>query len=408
MLYRNEFELVCHVLKKRGVLVSELFADEGNIPRELILSGFYENALKTKDKAVSDGKQTGYLYRFKDGIGLCGILFFVPYSDGPSAVAVGPYFQEDRSESSLVRELERVGCHPRQRPVLLKYLLSVPVLGQGSDLFLMIDSLVERMAGVAEPAVIDIEAEGSGGIAQLDGIGWGEGLEGSSLHMKLIEKRYDFENELMRSVAAGHLQKVNSLISSLTEARFEMRTSDPLRNLKNYCIIMNTLLRKSAEQGGVHPVFIDKLSSDFAVRIEALTSGRACSQLMKEMYESYCRMVRKHSVGDYSPIVQRVVSMITVDLSADLAPHRLAEVSGVSLPYLSALFKREIGMTLSEFIREKRMKYACRLLEDGKLQVQSVALSVGIEDVQYFSKMFKAYTGKTPMEYRRAKGEGRS
>ena len=126
---------------------------------------------------------------------------------------------------------------------------------------------------------------------------------------------------------------------------------------------------------------------------------------MKEMYESYCKMVRKHTVKDYSAVVKKTVSLIAYDLSADLSPGRLAEMVGVSLPYLSTLFKKETGSTLGEYIRERRMKYAARLLKDATLQVQSVALAVGIQDVQYFSKMFKAYSGFSPIEYRRKESD---
>ena len=49
--------------------------------------------------------------------------------------------------------------------------------------------------------------------------------------------------------------------------QLEMRGSSPLRSAKNYSIIMNTLLRKAAENGGVHPVYLDRVSSEFAIKM---------------------------------------------------------------------------------------------------------------------------------------------
>jgi YesN/AraC family two-component response regulator len=57
-------------------------------------------------------------------------------------------------------------------------------------------------------------------------------------------------------------------------------------------------------------------------------------------------------------------------------------------------------MTVSEYIREKRINYAEHLLLTTHLQIQTVALHCGIMDVQYFSKIFKKQTGKTPKEFR--------
>ena len=52
----------------------------------------------------------------------------------------------------------------------------------------------------------------------------------------------------------------------------EKRLSDPIRDIKNYTIILNTILRKSAEKGKVHPIHLDALSSQFAKEIENITS----------------------------------------------------------------------------------------------------------------------------------------
>ena len=110
--------------------------------------------------------------------------------------------------------------------------------------------------------------------------------------------------------------------------------------------------------------------------------------------------MRKHSITGYSPTVQATILLIENDLSADLTLSTLAKQQNVSPSYLSTLFKRETGKTLSSFIREKRIEYASSLLSSTHLQVQTVALHCGIMDVQYFSKLFKRQMGTTPKAYR--------
>ena len=121
---------------------------------------------------------------------------------------------------------------------------------------------------------------------------------------------------------------------------------------------------------------------------------------MRDMFSSYCRLVRKHSQQSYSLPVRQTMLIIDSDLSSDLSPSELAKSQNISLGYLCSVFKRETGKTLSEYIREKRMQMASHLLATTQLQIQSVAAKCGIMDVQYFSKMFKAATGTTPKEYR--------
>lgn len=173
-----------------------------------------------------------------------------------------------------------------------------------------------------------------------------------------------------------------------------------MRNTKNYAIIMNTLLRKAAEAGGVHPLYLNDVSSANALKIEAMPALGETPTLMRDIFRSYCRLVRKHSMKEYSRVVQKTIILIDSDLSADLSLKSLATNQGISPGYLSTVFKKETGKTVSEYIREKRIKHATHLLATTHLQVQTVALHCGIMDVQYFSKIFKRQTGKTPKEYR--------
>ena len=163
---------------------------------------------------------------------------------------------------------------------------------------------------------------------------------------------------------------------------------------------MNTLSRKAAERGGVHPIYLDKVSSEFAHKIERLSSVSLGPSLMREMFRTYCRLVRKHSMKNYSAPIQKAIALIDADLTADLSLHALATAQNISDGYLSSLFRRETGQTLTQFVNERRMKAASRLLTTTKLQIQTVAQHCGIVDVHYFSRLFKKHTGMTPLEYR--------
>jgi YesN/AraC family two-component response regulator len=110
--------------------------------------------------------------------------------------------------------------------------------------------------------------------------------------------------------------------------------------------------------------------------------------------------VYKHSAKKLSPIVKKTVLIIDSDISAELSLQGLASKLGVSAGYLATVFKKETGKTVLEYIKDKRIEHATYLLETTSLQIQTVALHCGVMDVQYFSKMFKNKTGKTPKEYR--------
>jgi AraC-like DNA-binding protein len=207
---------------------------------------------------------------------------------------------------------------------------------------------------------------------------------------------------MMQAVSLGQLHKGEPLFTPTVGRFVEHRVSDPVRNAKNYCIIMNTLLRKAAERGGVHPVYLDRVSSDFATRIEGMLTAASAAHMMKEMFLSYCHLVRTHAAGGHSEIVGRVLLLIDAHLSEEITPRRLAELQSISPAYLSALFRKEMGKPLTAYVIERRLSEACRLLRETPLPVARVAEACGIADTQYFSKLFKRHIGITPLAYRKS------
>ncbi len=343
------------------------------------------------------------VYRFTDELKLCYVYLQIDRGLDASLLFVGPYLASHISQSELLELGESLGIPPKAQRYLEELYSSIPVLSEGDPLFVMLDTFCEHIWNEPSFSICDVNAFDTS--VPIGTPHTSDSVDDSLLNIKAMEKRYSFENELIEAVAHGQLQKEKLLLGALSEKMFEKRVSDPLRNCKNYAIIMNTLLRKAAEQGGVHPVHIDEMSSNFAIRIEQLNSISEMPAMMREMFRSYCKLVRKHSTQKYSPPVQKTMLLIEGDLSADLSLSSLAARQNISNAYLSALFKKETGKTISEYTREKRMRYAEYLLSTTHLQVQTVALHCGVMDVQYFSKLFKKHTGKTPKEYREAARE---
>ena len=111
-------------------------------------------------------------------------------------------------------------------------------------------------------------------------------------------------------------------------------------------------------------------------------------------------LVKNHSMKGYSLLIRKALTHIDSDLTADLSLKSLAELLGVNSSYLSTLFKKETGSTLTEYVNRKRVEHAIFLLNSTNLQIQEIAAACGIPDVNYFTKIFKKQVGNTPKEYR--------
>ena len=340
------------------------------------------------------------IYKLTDPLSCRYTYLLLPELPRQMLLAIGPYLSCAPSRQQIMEQAELHGFSPARHIQLERYYSEIPILPESSHLFMLLDTFAERLWGCGSFSVEDVSQTSFDSISVLAEKKSSSSEKDALRNMKSMEQRYAFENELMDAVSRGHTHKADLLLNNLSTFSFEQRAADPVRNAQNYCIIMNTLLRKAAEKGGVHPVYLDSISSDCAATIEQITSLEVIGPLMAEMFRAYCRLVRTHSMKDYSPLIQKAVTYIDANLAGDLGLRSLAETLGVSSSYLSSLFRQDTGQTLTDYINRRRIKYAMHLLETTRLQVQTVAQHCGIVDVQYFSKVFKRQAGMTPKEYR--------
>lgn len=406
MLQENELIFFQDVLRNMRVPVriepvdaDLLFHADFGLRRQL---GVEEGAFHDWNRRLHGTLKKNVLFRITDEFFCKYMAFFLDFDAAGQArvVLIGPYVNEEIDRLWLERFCQRTGVHKDWIPTLENYYQKVNYLKDESLLFAAVTALGDRLwgedrfttesivAGVPEhwiPKNAVPESRQSGDVMK---------------DIQLVESSYEAENRLIEAVSQGQSRKAELMLAHTSQINLEQRTAEMLRNTKNYTIILNTLLRKAAEQGGVHPLYIDRLSSEFATRIEKLRRQDDISAFWQEMAHRYCLLVKKHSLKPYSPLIQKVISRVEFDLAGDLSLKANAKELNVNASYLSTLFKKELGMNLTEYVNGKRVEYAIYLLNTTKLSISMVGQRCGIQDDNYFTKIFKKYVGKTPKQFR--------
>lgn len=215
-----------------------------------------------------------------------------------------------------------------------------------------------------------------------------------------IEERYQAESNFLKAVSAGNIQLAISWYHIFCQYKLVPRVADPLRNAKNLTITLNTLLRKAVQAGHVHPLHIDNLSTQFAIQIENATSEHQITMLSTTMIRKYCFLVKNYSRIGYSSLVQSCLDYIDFHYTENLSLDSMAKMCSVSNSYLSSLFKREVHMTLTDYINSTRIRQSLILLNTTALPIQDIAIQCGFTDTNYFTRIFKKFQGKSPRSYR--------
>lgn len=98
--------------------------------------------------------------------------------------------------------------------------------------------------------------------------------------------------------------------------------------------------------------------------------------------------------------IEKIVSYINQNYEDDLSVETLADRFGISSRYLRKCFKEETGINCVQYITSLRMEKAKELLWLSEKTVTEIASLTGFNSSQYFSRLFRQYTGQTPVEYR--------
>ncbi len=341
------------------------------------------------------------LYRVFDPFLCRYYLFQVPDDEAGTYVLVGPYVETEITAQDIMKIAERFGLPHYLVGKFEKIYRVIPIVPDSTGLLVLLNTLGRRLWGEMDrfslQEVYDHSFFGAEPVAMRPE---DKEPEDAFLSMKALEKQYASENALLQAVVKGENHTAEMLLGAFPRAHVERRSMNTLRDFKNYAIITNTLLRKAAEYGHVHPLHIDSLSSRFARSIENANSKEDIFRLMREMARKYCLLVKNHSLQGYSPLVRDVLVRISSDLTADLSLKTQSAYLHVSASYLSAVFKKETGSTLTDYVNRRRVEYGIFLLNSTSLQIQTIAQHCGVPDLNYFSKTFKKYTGLTPTEYR--------
>lgn len=102
--------------------------------------------------------------------------------------------------------------------------------------------------------------------------------------------------------------------------------------------------------------------------------------------------------------VERICNYIADHVDEDLSMERLAQQAFLNPNYLTRVFKKRTGKTVTEYITDYRLRLAEDLLRDTRQSITMVSAKVGYQNYTYFIKQFKKFTGYAPREYRQKYG----
>ncbi len=233
-----------------------------------------------------------------------------------------------------------------------------------------------------------------------------ENMEFWERENKKSHTSYESEILLFSCIMHGDTERLGSCFEKLMQDGIVTGklSENSLRQIKYWAVSCITIGTRYAIQGGLPEMEAFNLSDSYIRDIDMIDNEQEIlDYLVKVSFNLTAKIKSIKTQHNYPSPIRKCVSFIDKNLHSKISLDELGEISGLSKDYLSQLFKKTTGITITEYIMKKRLSSAKQLL-DRDISISDTAYALGFCSESYFISCFKKKYGITPKEYVRNKG----
>ncbi len=189
--------------------------------------------------------------------------------------------------------------------------------------------------------------------------------------------------------------------------RYTYRGQEPLHYL--WAHFTGSYVARFLEECDLHPLPLFRAAGDsrpvaeqfwHMLSVSDSDSPRLRQEMACAMEQLILTTARAVSVTKKQPLARSLHRMHS-SFREDLRIPQLAAMENLSHSRYIVLFRQQTGVSPTAYLIGLRMEHACHLLLNTDMSIKQIGISVGYEDPQFFSKLFKKHIGVSPLQYRK-------
>lgn len=208
---------------------------------------------------------------------------------------------------------------------------------------------------------------------------------------------------LLNTIKSGDMDTLEYLADTfLPQTAFHF-SDDPLRQAIYHFIGSIALITRFAVEGGLDEELAFNMNEVYIQKADRCKIPLEVTVLLYTAVRDFTSRVRDtRQQASRSNHIVRCTDYIFRHLHEPVTLDNLSKEAGLSPAYLSALFKRETGLPLADFIQLQRVEEAKNLLRFSDYRISEISAYLAFSSQSYFTSVFKRHTGMTPKKYREA------
>lgn len=245
--------------------------------------------------------------------------------------------------------------------------------------------------------------------------------EANAQIMKVMIRQYetvvphnDGSWEIIRrkAIMSGDLEALQRWRDSPYSGKRGVVGPNALRNAKNLALVDVTVSSRAALDAGLDSETVYTISDGYLLQIERVKTETEADAIAQIAAQEFTRLIKELKEKHYqvtentSSAFIKARDFIIRNIYARLSLTCISKETGISSDYLETLFKQEIGMTVKDFVIERKIEQSIVLMKNESLTLEDIVGMLGYSSMSNFIAQFKKHKGQTPAKFRRALNNG--
>ena len=219
---------------------------------------------------------------------------------------------------------------------------------------------------------------------------------------------YAHEYGYYENIATGSIDEVTKVLADpkniemYESSEYGKLSKDMLRNMRYHFVVSTSLITRLCVEKGLERELAYTLSDLYIGRMDMLNRAEDIISLHNDMLIDFTRKMAelpKNTV--YSIHIAKAIEFVCRNRTKRIKVNDVAKKLGVNRSYLSYLFAKETGSSLSSFIRKEKIKAAANMLRFSDYTYADIAEYFGFASQSHFIQCFRKEMGITPKEFRK-------
>lgn len=216
-----------------------------------------------------------------------------------------------------------------------------------------------------------------------------------------VHPSYELEQRLVAAIQQMDEVKSAEILKEINSLERAQLSKRPLSSLKYSLVGSCAVFARAVIAVGLNAETAFMLSDYYINLLDETTNADEVRTLEYKMLYDFIKVLKKYKEYSYNPLINRVISYVKKNIENNISLQEIASFVNVHPNYLSSVFKKEVGKTLTEYINEQKISAIKMYMNHTDLSINEISYTFNFNHLSYFSRFFKKHTGLTPMEYKK-------